>query len=203
MIDLELSRPVFIKAVQQLTKGHSSDSSDLVDMIVFSEAVRFVVLGRETTIGAEVASRGAAQFPMSLLKRLTAVAKTFPGRTNRIRIETGRVRINTNSVTHADIRIHRVLARPFDIPDDAPDRDLLALRYLFTPEQAAEANLTARILAANTRYLKTLTQCAKDLADYGVRIEAVKQILDDALRSHAEALRPMLLPTTPDTSRPN
>ena len=203
LIDFKLSRSAFMKTVNQLTKARASEADDLVDVTAYEGAVRFVVLGRETTVDAQVALRGAAQLPLSLLKRLGEVAKTFDQDTTRVRIENGRAWVNSMVVSNEKVGLERVLARSIDIPDDAPDRDLLALKYLFTPEQAAEANLTARLLAAHSRYLKVIDSCVKELSAYGIPPDHIKSIVDTALRSHAETLRPNLLPGSISTSHPN
>jgi hypothetical protein len=203
VIDFEVPRAVLLQTVQLFSKARRTEPGDLIDLVCFNGAVRFVVLGRETTVEATVASRGSAQLPLSLLRKLGQMAATFDTQLIRVRVEQGRIRINSMAVANDAIRLERVLARPIDIPEDASDRDLLALVHLFTPEQVTDANLSSRVLAANSRKDKVLESASRDLAPYGVPGEEVKQLVQNALQFHAQSLRPILLPDPPPSGKPN
>jgi hypothetical protein len=84
--------------------------------------------------------------------------------------------------------------RPIDIPDDAPVRDILALKYIFSPEEVAESSLTARFLAANAERVKAIESSAELLAPFGIGMKKIEEVVQDALRGHADTLRPILSP---------
>jgi hypothetical protein len=81
-------------------------------------------------------------------------AATFGDKPLRIRIEAGRIRVNSMSIVLDGVTTRKMSDRPIDIPDDASVRDILALQYVFTKEEVAESDLTARFLAANSERQK-------------------------------------------------
>jgi hypothetical protein len=192
MIDFEITQENLSKAARQMTKASISEASEHVDLTCYSDNIKFVVTGRELTCPARVELKGKAQFPLDLLPRLRKVAATFGDKPVRIRIEDGRVRVNSMSIAAEGITTQKMSDRPIDIPDDAPVRDIMALHYLFTRAEIAESDLTTRFLAANSERLKCIQSAARTLAPFGVPVETVESLANDALKSHAEALRPML-----------
>ena len=92
--------------------------------------------------------------------------------------------------------------RPIDIPDDAPVRDILALNYIFTKEEVVESDLTARFLAANSQRIKAIDSAAELLAPFGIPAEVLETLVREALKAHADNLRPILNPKL-TSERPN
>jgi len=99
------------------------------------------------------------------------------------------------SISVEGITTRKMSDRPIDIPDNAPVRDILALHYLFTGAEIAESDLTARFLAANSQRLKAIQSAAETLEPFGIRCEVIETLVNEALKSHAEILRPMLCPS--------
>jgi hypothetical protein len=202
MIDFEITQENLSKAARQMTKARTSAANELVDLTCYRDDIKFVVTGREFTCPARVELKGMAQFPLDLLPRLRKVAATFGDKPARIRIEDGRIRVNSMSITVEAITTRKMSDRPIDIPDDAPVSDVLALHYLFTAAEIADSDLTARVLAADSDRLKCIQSAASTLAHFCVPAVLVETLVNDALKAHAEALRPILLPAM-ISGRPN
>jgi len=62
------------------------------------------------------------------------------------------------------------------------------LNYLFTKEEVAESDLTARFLAANSERIKAIEAAARSLLPFGIRSEALETLVRDAIKAHAETL---------------
>ncbi|HEY5331593.1 MAG TPA: hypothetical protein VIJ79_17065 [Acidobacteriaceae bacterium] len=148
MIDFKISQAEISKASRLLSKVRTDPGTDIVDITCYRENVKFVVTGREITCPALVESVGAAQFPVTLMAKLGKLAASFDDENPRIRIEVGRIRVNSAAVSMPGIILRKIADRPIDIPDDAPIRDILALRYLFTQEELVASDLAKRYLAA-------------------------------------------------------
>jgi hypothetical protein len=142
------------------------------------------------------------RFPIAILPKLRKVASSFGDKPVRIRIEDGRIRVNSMSISIPGITIRPMSDRAIDLPDDAPARDILALNYLFTKEEIAESNLTARFLAANSQRIKAIDSAAVSLNAFGITNVDIESLVNIALKSHAEKLRAMLKPTLM-SERPN
>ena len=142
------------------------------------------------------------RFPLAILPKLRKVASTFGDKPVRIRIENGRIRVNSMSISIPGITTKPMSDRPIDIPDDAPARDILALNYLFTKEEIVESDLTARFLAANSQRIKAIDSAAGTLSAFGITSGDIESLVNIALKSHAEKLRAMLKPTL-SSERPN
>ena len=194
MIDFEITQQDFASAVRQMTKARTSDAEEQVDLTCTRESVRFVVTGRAFSCPAVVQARGMTRFPVDLLARLRTVASSFAPKPLRIRIDEGRVRVNSMSISVPNVKTKHLMDRPIDIPDDAPIRDMLALKYIFSPEEVAESDLTARFLAANAQRVKAIESSTELLAPFGVGMKKIEELVQDALRAHADTLRPMLSP---------
>ena len=202
MIDFEISQDNLAKASRQMTKARSDDGKDEVDLTCYRETLKFVVTGREFTCPARVESRGMVRFPLAILPKLRKIASSFGDKPARIRIEDGRIRVNSMSISIPGITTRPMSDRPIDIPDDAPARDILALNYLFTKEEIADSDLTARFLAAKSERIKAIESAAQWLLPVGIRPEVIEALVRDALKTHAEALRPFLNPRLA-SERPN
>lgn len=192
MLDFTISQAKLSEAVTQLTKARSTESHELVDLICSPDSVRFVVTGRDFSCDAQVASVGAAQIPIAILPRVRKAAATFDGDI-RIRIEDGRLKVNSMSLAMPEIALKRLAGRLIDIPDDAPARDVLALHYLFTDTEIAESNLVGRVLEANSILQKALDQ-STDLREFGVTREQLSLLVQENLKVNAEVLRKVVLP---------
>lgn len=202
MIDFEITQENLSKAARQMTKARTSTDTELVDLTCYRDNILFVVTGREFTCPAKVELKGMVRLPLDLLPRLRKLAATFGDKPARIRIEDGRIRVNSTSITIEGITTRKMSDRPIDIPDDAPVRDILGLHFLFSAKELAESDLTARFLAANSQRLKDIQSAAETLAPFGVSPAVVEALVNDSLKAHAETLRPMLRPTLP-SGRPN
>jgi hypothetical protein len=202
MIDFEITQDNLSKAARQMTKARTGAASEVVDLTCYRDNIKFVVTGREFTCPARVELKGMAQLPLDLLPKLRKVAATFGDKPVRIRIEDGRIRVNSMSIPVEGITTRKMSDRPIDIPDDAPVRDILALHFLFTGEEMVESDLTARFLAANSQRLKGIQSAADTLAPFGIRFNVIESLVNDALKNHAETLRPMLCPSMASV-RPN
>ncbi len=202
MIDFEITQDDLAKASRQMTKARTDDGKDEVDLTCYRETLKFVVTGREFTCPANVESRGMVRFPLAILPKLRKVASSFGDGPVRIRIEDGRIRVNSMSISIPGITIRQLSDRAIDIPDDAPARDILALNYLFTKEEIAESDLTARFLAANSQRIKAIDSAADTLKAFGIKNVDIESLVNIALKSHAEKLRAMLKPTLM-SERPN
>ncbi len=202
MIDFEITQDNLAKASRQMTKARADTGKDEVDLTCYREALKFVVTGREFTCPAKVESKGMVRFPLAILPKLRKVASTFGDKPVRIRIENGRIRVNSMSISIPGITTKPMSDRPIDIPDDAPARDILALNYLFTKEEIVESDLTARFLAANSQRIKAIDSAAGTLSAFGITSGDIESLVNIALKSHAEKLRAMLKPTL-SSERPN
>jgi hypothetical protein len=202
LIDFEISQDDLAKASRQMTKARTDNGKDEVDLTCYRETLKFVVTGREFTCPARVESRGMVRFPLAILPKLRKVASTFGDKPARIRIEDGRIRVNSMSISIPGITIRQMSDRPIDIPDDAPARDILALKYLFTKEEVAESDLTARFLAANSQRIKAIDSAADTLNAFGITSVDIESLVNIALKSHADTLRAMLRPVLM-SERPN
>ena len=194
-IDFKISRAELSKASRLLSSVRTDDGSDLVDLTCYRDNVKFVVTGREVTCPASVEAVGAAQFPVTVMAKLGKLAATFNDESPRIRIEAGRIRINSAAVSMPEIMLRKVSDRPIDIPDDAPIRDILALRYLFSQEELVASDLAKRYLAAVSRKTKDIASVTASLAAYGIPADTVDALIRESLEAHAETLRAMLKPT--------
>jgi hypothetical protein len=202
MIDFEMSQDDLSKAARQMTKARTSVAKELVDLTCYRDNIKFIVTGREFTCPATVELKGMARLPLELLPRLRKVAATFGDKPVRIRIEDGRIRVNSMSISVEGITTRKMSDRPIDIPDDAPVRDILALHFLFTGEEMVESDLTARFLAANSQRLKGIQSAAETLAHFGISRDVIESLVNETLKAHAETLRPILRPPMV-SGRPN
>jgi hypothetical protein len=191
MLDFTISIAKLTQAARQLTRARETENEEPVDIVCTQDSVKFVVTGREFSCLADVSSLGAAQIPLDLLPRLRKAAATFDTDV-RLRVEDGRVRVNSMSISHPAIALKRMGGRMIDIPDDAPARDVLALQYLFTNTEIAESNLVGRVLAANSTLQKAL-DVAANLSEFGVTRDQLRALVQENLKLHAESLRPNLL----------
>lgn len=202
MIDFEISQDELANASRQMTRARTSTATDYIDLTCYRDNIKFVVTGREFTCPAVVDLKGMARFPLSLLPKIRKSASSFGDKPARIRIEDGRIRVNSMSISLAGITAQKMNDRPIDIPDDASDRDILALNFLFTSGELADSDLTARFLAANSAREKAIDSALNGLDKFGVPREVIAEAIRDALKSHAERLRPMLRPVM-ISDRPN
>ena len=202
MIDFKIEKSDFRKASQLMTRARTSAADEIVVITCTRGNVRFLITGREDTCSAQVDTTGQAQLPATILPKLVKVAATFPEGKLRIRVGTGQIKINSMSFTSSEITVSEIMDRPIDIPDDAPVRDILALKFLFTPDEITASDLATRFLAANSQRAKAIESAASLLGDFGVPSETVEHIVEEALRSNAEQLRPMLKPPL-SSNRPN
>jgi hypothetical protein len=202
MIDFEISQDELAKAVRQMTKTRTPGEQELVDLTCYRDNIKFVVTGRELTCHATVELKGMARMPLAILPKLRKAAVTFGDKPLRIRIEAGRIRVNSMSIALDGITIQKMSDRPIDIPDNASVCDILALKYVFTKDEVAESDLTARFLAANSERQKAVDRATELLATFGVPHEVVDSLVTQAIKAHAEILRPMLRPAM-ISDRPN
>ncbi|HXE07638.1 MAG TPA: hypothetical protein VN612_07065 [Acidobacteriaceae bacterium] len=191
MLDLTISKAKLNEATRQLTRARKSEHDELVDITCTHDSVKFVVTGREFSCLADVTSLGSAEIPLDLLPRLRKVAATFDTDV-RIRIEPGRVRVNSMSISHPAVALKRIGGRMIDIPDDAPAQDVLALQFLFTNTEIAESNLLGRVLEATSKLQKALDS-ATALEQFGVTRHQLRALVRENLKLHAESIRPNLL----------
>jgi hypothetical protein len=202
MIDFTISQKDLAKASQMMTKARIGVRDELIELTCFGSNVRFLVTGRESTTSATVEATGQAQFPLSVLPMLRKAAATFDSASIRIRIENGRIRVNSMSISMPEIVISKITDRPIDIPDNAPARDILALKFLFSADEMAASDMANRYLAANSARLKAIRSAADTLSPFGITGGDLESLVNIALKSHAERLRPMLKPTL-QSERPN
>jgi hypothetical protein len=202
MIDFEISQDEFAKVVRLLTKARTPSDNELVDLTCYRDNVKFVVTGRELTCRAAVELKGMTQLPLAILPKLRKVAATFGDKPLRIRIDAGRIRVNSMSIALDRITTQKMSDRPIDIPDDASVRDILALKFLFTMEEVAESDLTARFLAANSERLKAIARATESLAAFAIPDDVIDTLVTQAIKAHAETLRSMLRPAM-ISNRPN
>ncbi len=140
--------------------------------------------------------------PLAILPKLRKAAATFGDKPLRIRIEAGRIRVNSMSIALDGITTQKMSDRPIDIPDDASVCYILALKYVFTKEEVAESDLTARFLAANSARQKAVDRATESLATFGISHDVIDSLVTQAIKAHAETLRPMLHPSM-ISDRPN
>jgi hypothetical protein len=127
MIDFQITQEEFAKAARQMTRARTASPNEVVDLTCYPGSVRFLVTGREYTATALVQAKGLAQLPLNLLPKLRKVAGTFNEKPLRIRIENGKIRMNSMSLASGEITEKKINDRAIDIPDDAPVADILAL----------------------------------------------------------------------------
>ena len=125
MIDFEITQLDFASAVRQMTKARTSEAGEQVDLTCTRDSVRFVVTGREFSCPAVVQARGMTRFPVDLLARLREVATSFAPRPLRIRVDEGRVRVNSMSISIPGVRPKHLMDRPIDIPGSETRRTAL------------------------------------------------------------------------------
>jgi hypothetical protein len=202
MIDFEVSQDELAKAIRQMTKARTPSEHELVDLACYRDNIKFVVTGREFTCRATVELKGMARMPLAILPKLRKAAATFGDKPLRIRIDAGRIRVNSMSIALDGITTQKMSDRPIDIPDDASVRDILALKYVFTKEEVAESDLTARFLAANSARQKAVDRATESLATFGISHDVIDSLVTQAIKAHAETLRPMLRPAM-ISDRPN
>ncbi len=177
-----------------MTGARSSKKGDTLDLTCADGAVSFVTLGRESSADAVVAAAGQARIPLAIIGRIAELAESFHKTPVRIRLEPGKIRVQSASITEPGIRIGKIKERSIDIPDDAPILDLLSVHMLFSAQQIKESDLSTRIMAAEKQRSADLGRATEALAKYGVTGASLENALNEAIARHRDTLRPILKP---------
>lgn len=78
----------------------------------------------------------------------------------RIRIDSGRFRVESFGYSHPDIELKQIGTRIADLPINAGVLDALAIQKLFSAEEIAESGLAARVVEAQEKAIQAVERAA-------------------------------------------
>jgi hypothetical protein len=169
---------------------------DTADFRAVADTLELCSTGSSTQVEASVIQAGYARVPFDVLKNLRRAAVSYRNVRVRLRIEPGRLRIESFGLSHPDIELRRIGTRMADLPVNATPLDTLALVKLLSSEEVAEAGLSARVLDAQERAIAAIDWATRALEDFRVPREAVRDLLESHLALYAASLKAAVLGAT-------
>ena len=190
MVEVIVRAEQFKKSIRLVLSGRSEYmEKDTADFIARTDDLELCSTGSSTHLSATVVQAGAARVPLPVLKSVKRVAASFKQDRLRIKIETGRFKVETFSFSHDQIELKTLGDRIADVPIDAPALDVLALQKLYSADELVESGLTARVLEAQEKAVAAINWVADSLKPFGVPREAVRDLVDAHVALHAKALK--------------
>ena len=185
------------KAIRLMLSGRKEYlSHDTADFRAVADTLELSSTGSSTQIEATVTQAGYARVPFDVLKNLRRAAVSYTKTRVRLRIEPGRLRIESFGLSHPDIELKRIGGRMADLPVDATPLDALALVKLLSSEEIEEAGLAARVLDAQERAVSAIEWATESLEDFRVPREAVRELLESHLALYASSIKAAILGTS-------
>ena len=189
MIDILVRTQEFKKSIRLVLAGRAEYmDSDTADFIARTDDLELCSAGSSNHIPATITRAGAARVPLPVLKNVKRVAVSFKSPQLRIRIEPGRIRVETFGFAHDQIELKSLGGRIADVPINAPALDLLGLQKLYSADEIAESGLTARMLDAQARVTAAIESAATSLKEFGVSREAIRELVDLHVAIHSKTL---------------
>ena len=194
MIELFVSTSALKKAIRQILSGRGDYiDHDTVDISASGDSLEFTSTGTSTTIDAGIRQAGYARVPLPVLEKVKKFAGTFNKESLFLRVEPGRVRIESASVSHADVEMRSIGRRIADLPVNAGPLDVLALQRIFSAEEIADSGLAARVLDAQETARTSVDGAVANLERLEIPRSKVVEILEDQITQRALMLRDNLL----------
>lgn len=190
MIEFTVVAKDFRKAISLMLAGRKGHmDTDTSEFKAVANLLELSSVGTETQIDAEVAQAGCARVPLPVLKNVKKLAATFKPPRLRVRVEDGRVSIESSSLSHPGIELKRVGARKADIPVDASLLDTLAMVRLFSGEEIAESRLTARVQSAYENAKAAIDSAHTRLSAFEVPREEIDRLVAFRIGKRASELK--------------
>src|ERR1039457_819195 len=169
MIEFTVVAEDFKNAINIILAGRTEHmDTDTAEFKAVGNLLELNSVGTEAKVDAEVAQTGRAWLPLPVLANINKLAASFNRPKLDVRIEEGRVRIESSNLSHEGIELKEFGAKKADIPVDASVLDTLALVRLFSREEIAESGLTARVQAAYEKSVAAIEGAVTCLAEFEV-----------------------------------
>ncbi|MGA3126171.1 MAG: hypothetical protein ABSD13_05615 [Candidatus Korobacteraceae bacterium] len=195
------------KAIRLMLSGRKEYlSHDTADFRAVADTLELSSTGSSTAIEATVTQAGYARVPFDVLNNLRRAAVSYTKTRVRLRIEPGRLRIESFGLSHPDIELRRIGGRMADLPVNATPLDALALVKLLSSGEIAEAGLSARVLDAQERAISAIEWATDSLKEFRVPREAISDLLESHLALYAASIKAAILGTPqsgPDAESPS
>jgi hypothetical protein len=190
VIEFFVKNKDFRQAVRLILAGRKQFmDTDTADLNVRGDRIELQSTGTSTDLPAEVVAAGYARVPLPTLKEVTRVARSFATTRIRVRIEPGKFRVESFSLSHRDIELRPIGARIADIPVNAPPADALALLKLYSADELADSGLAARVVEAQEFATSRINSAFNYLQELGVTRDEILQLVDQHVTSRAKVLK--------------
>jgi len=188
MVEFSLSLAAFKKAIRTVMVGRSEYMDhDTADLVAVADTVELCSTGTSIVLPATVVQGGCGRIPLVVLRNAKRAAASFKKNRLRVRIEGGRIKLDSFSFSHPEIELKPIGTRIADLPINATALDCLAVQTLFSAEEIAESGLAPRILDAQEIAVWSIKSAADTLAKFGVPLEAVRDLVEAHIALHARA----------------
>jgi hypothetical protein len=171
-----------------MLQGQKAGSNETVDMTVTQNTLVVVITGRSIELPVKTGEVGSASLPASVLQGIKRVLRTYQEDSFRIRVSTGKLKLQGYAISEPRITLRNVSKRIIDIPADALDLDLLAIPLLFTREEIEKSALAAKVLDAQHRLSHSMESATRSLNAVGMTHQEIRDIVTAKIRTHASGL---------------
>lgn len=190
MVDLVVGTKDLKKGISLILAGRKEYvDQDTADFIAIADSLKLCSTGTSTEMDANVVQAGYGRVPLPILKSIKKVAGSFRTDRVRVKIEAGRLKIETFGFSHPDIELKRIGTRIADLPVNASVLDALAMQKLYSAEELAESGLAARVLGAQERAIATVERATRSLEEFEIPRAAVAELVEAHVLLHAKALK--------------
>lgn len=190
MVEFVVDAKAFKKAIQQILVGRREYlHKDTADLIAVADSLALCSTGTSAEIDAVVVQAGLGRVTLPVLHNIRKVAPTFSFPRLHVEIGVGRIKIASYTLSHPDIELKPISARTADLPINATVIDALAMQKLYSAEEIVESGLAARVLDAQKKARRAISDAEYALHSFGVPREAIRDLVEAHIALHAKALR--------------
>ena len=191
-MDFIVSKSDLSAALNQILQGRKETSAEPVDLTADHSTLAVVATGRNIEVPAESQDGGSASVPIGVLFGLRRISGTYKGESFRIRIQEGKLRFQSTTVSNPGITMKKVARRIIDIPADALPKDILSLPLILSVDEIEDCGLHGRLLLAQKKMAEDLDTAAATLHDYGFDRNELSALAKLKIKANADTLKRVL-----------